>query len=521
MNDKNYPYNDVRRITSLRQLILENADQFGTQAAFRYRVNKDDIREVSYAGLKTSIDAYGTYLLAKGFREKKIAIMGENSYEWLLSFFSVVNSGNIVIPLDRELSSAEVRDMIDRSEVSLLIYAESLQGVVSELSDCASLSTICMKDLSAILAEGRSLIEGGDSSFVDYELDDDALAMIVYTSGTTGKSKGVMLSHRNLAMDTYGSCSNVFVGDNSILFLPLHHLYGMTACILVPFLYGRCVCINRSFREIADDLKAYHPEILFLVPLLIEALYKKICLPAAKLGENRFQFVKQAFGGKLQYIVSGGAAINPNHIEAFREYGIEVLNGYGITECAPVVAVNRNKYSKDGSVGLAIRECELRIDAPNENGEGEICVRGDLVSKGYFQMEKETADAFVDGWFHTGDLGYLDPDGFLFVTGRIKNLIILDNGENISPEELENKLLVYPIVEEVVVCEENKKMTAVVFPNTQYAAEQAITDVQQNLEQIVKEINKDLPHYKKIQGVRIRETEFKKTATKKIIRSEV
>ncbi len=521
MNQTNYPYNDVRRITNLRQLIRENAELFPSKAAFRYRVNKSDIKEVSYTELKQDIDAFGTYLLAKGFREKKVAVIGENSYEWLLSYFSIVNSGNVVIPLDRELAPAELKNMLIRSEVSLLIYAESCQGSLSELSELTSLDKICMKEIPDILTEGSSLIASGDHSFDEYDLDDDALAMIVFTSGTTGKSKGVMLSHRNLAMDTYGSCSNVYVADNSILFLPLHHLYGLTACILVPFLYGRSVCINRSFREIGDDLKLYQPEILFLVPLLIESLYKKICVPSAKLGDKQLEFVKQAFGGKLEIIVSGGAAINPNHIEAFRSFGIEVLNGYGITECSPVVAVNRNQYHKDGSVGISIREGEIMIDSPNENGEGEICVRGDLVSKGYFQMEEETAAAFRDGWFHTGDLGYLDPDGFLFVTGRIKNLIILDNGENISPEELENMLLVYPIVEEVVVCEENKKMTAVVFPNAQYVSEQGITDVQQQMEQIVKDVNKDLPHYKKLQSVRIRETEFKKTATKKIIRSAI
>jgi len=280
----------------------------------------------------------------------------------------------------------------------------------------------------------------------------------------------------------------------------------------------------------ADLLRA-KPQSLFLVPLMVEALYKiiynmalekyNVDLSEVKENEEISRAVKGALGGNLDTIISGGAALNTKYIRLFRNLGINLLNGYGITECSPVVAVNRNKYFRDGSVGTVLNECEVRIDDPNENGEGEVCVRGSVIMQGYYKMERETSEALVNGWFHTGDLGHIDSDGFLFITGRKKNLIVLSNGENVSPEELEEKIQNVPLVGEAVVYEKQNKIVAEIFPDTEYAKKNGIKDIQSELNSAVADINKTLPRFKQINSVVIRDTEFEKTTTKKIKRNKI
>lgn len=309
-------------------------------------------------------------------------------------------------------------------------------------------------------------------------------------------------------------------------------------------LYGYTIHINSSLRNISADLVRVKPQSLFLVPLFVETLYKNVWNTIEQKGKTKavktlikisnallkigidvrrklFSSVLDAFGGNLDTIICGGAPLNSKYISGFRDFGINLLNGYGITECSPVVSVNRNKHYKDGSVGLILNECRVKIDSPDKNGEGEVCVKGSIIMQGYYKMDEETKAVIKDGWFHTGDLGYVDKDNFLYITGRKKNLIILSNGENVSPEELENILQNIPLVNEVIVYEKDFKIIAEVYPDMEYVEKNNIMDIQLSLNSSVAEINKELPKFKQINVVVVRDTEFEKTTTKKIKRNRI
>jgi len=354
--------------------------------------------------------------------------------------------------------------------------------------------------------------------------DESAVCAIIYTSGTTGDPKGVMLTQKNLMADAIGAANNVFVSGPALLTLPLHHTFAFTASIIASLIYGVSICISRNLRTFQKDMEQYSPQYMFVVPLYVETLYKGIWKAAReqkkdsllrtlirisnllrKLGldlrRKMFRTVLEQFGGKLDLIICGGAFLEQRYIDGMEDIGIQVLNGYGITECSPVVAVNRNRWSKPGSIGLPLPCCEVQIQ------DGEICVKGDLVMAGYYQDEATTGSAIQDGWFHTGDLGYVDEDGFLFITGRKKNLIILNNGKNVSAEELEAQILQIAGVEEVIVYGEDGHITAEIFSETP-----------DGIREKIMALNQKLPPYKRIQRIKFRETPFEKTTTQKIKR---
>jgi len=374
----------------------------------------------------------------------------------------------------------------------------------------------------------------------------DSTAAILYTSGTTGHAKGVALSHRAIARDAVASRMSVEIYGDNLLVLPLHHSYSFTAGVAVTLLSGSRICINSGIKNVLTDFKKYAPQTIFLVPLFVENFYKKIWSGAKAQKRDKtlrslikmsntmlaagidmrptlFKSVRRSFGGGLRLIVCGGAPLEPKYVAGFRDFGITVLNGYGITECAPVVSVNRNHHYCDGSAGLPLPGCEVTIRDPDESGLGEICVRGDTVMQGYHNNDAATDDAFADGWFRTGDIGYINDDGFVFVTGRRKNLIVLSNGKNVYPEELEAGLMEIPLVKEVVVREVSAKghsdvVAAEIFPDHEEASSLGIDNLQGYFEKSVEEFNKQNPTYKRIRRVILRETEFEKTTTKKIKR---
>lgn len=395
-----------------------------------------------------------------------------------------------------------------------------------------------MKDLDEMIASGKELIKNGDNSFKNADIKPDDLAAIVYTSGTTGKAKGVMLTQLNIASNVTSCCKNVQGEGCGVLALPLHHTFGMVANVLAPMIFEARVYMTTSMRNIQSDMAKIHATAAFCVPLMAELIYKKVWTTAKQKGKDEilrkgmkisdtllkfgidvrrklFSEVHEALGGELEMIICGGAPLPEKIASELASMGIGVLNGYGITECSPIVAVNRNYANKYGSVGLPLDCNEVKINNPDENGVGEIYVRGTNVMVGYYNDEEATKEAFDNGWLKTGDLGYIDEDGFLFVTGRIKNLIILSNGKNVSAEELEEKIMnEITYISEIVVSEENDKIMAEV-----YLDEDAETDAKKKIKEDIKKINSKLPSYKRIAKTKIRDKAFEKTTSMKIKRN--
>ncbi len=539
--NKNYPLNDVKRITDLRQLIEFRAESTPDRIVFKYPVGKDDIAEISYKELSDSITSLGTELLAMNHKNSHIAILGENSYKWLLAFFSVVNSGNIAIPIDKEMSYEDIGKQLKASDTSVLIYSETYSDIAAELKKILDITFISMDEIDGMVRSGYKKVQEGDKRYYDNTIDEIAVCAIIYTSGTTGVSKGVMLSHKNFALDTYSACRNYYCYGDTVLLLPLHHTFGLVAGVFVTMLYGYSVYINKSLRNISADLIKARPQGLFLVPLFVETLYKNMWKKIESSGKAKqikllitvcrillsigidirrkvFEPVLQSFGSNLDIIISGGAPLNPKYIQGFRDIGIELLNGYGITECSPVVAVNRNKYYRDGSVGQILKECDVSIIEPDDTGTGEVCVSGNIIMQGYYNMPDETSQVLKDSIFHTGDLGYIDDDGFLFITGRKKNLIIRANGENVSPEELEERLLDCELIKEVVVYENDGNIMAEIYPDKDNVEDKSDPAIKETISIYIKEMNRSMPAFKRISDFSIRDIEFDKTTTKKIKR---
>lgn len=513
-----YPLNTQPDFTNFKQLIDANTNAYPQETAFQFQRNKQLIT-ITYQKFRDDIQALSSYFFQSGLSRTKIAVLGENSYEWILTYFSVVMSNNIIVPIDKELSNDDIAYLLDFSGAELLIYADSYADIADAMLQGRHIKAVLpMKDFATILEV---------SAKIEITTDESDLCAIIFTSGTTGKPKGVMLSQRNMVVDAVSGCKNVYFSGPSLLTLPLHHTFAFTAGVLVMLVYHVPIYINKSLRTFQADMKLFRPQNMFLVPLYVETMYKNIWKVAKEQGKDQilrcmiaisnfirklgidlrrkiFKSVLDNFGGNLSLLVSGGAAIRQEYIDGLDDIGILVLNGYGITECAPVVAVNRNKAYRPNSIGLSLTCNEIKIE------DGELCVRGENVMLGYYQDPPATQDVLVDGWFKTGDLGYIDEDGFIYITGRKKNLIILSNGKNVSPEELEEKILGVPNVDEVVVSAPNEIITAEIFSADCVGIQEAITA-----------LNKDLPSYKRIQRIVFRDTPFEKTTTKKIKRGNL
>ncbi len=537
---KNYPLYDTITAEVVIDIINHAATHYGEKNAFQIPVSgKDDIFK-TYKEFGSEIEGLGTFILSKGLKKEKIAILGENSYEWLLAYFAILGSGNTAVPLDRDLPAEDLLYNVKNSGCKAVIYSPVYADVAEKFKELDSGIELYFSkaDMSSFIEEGRKLVASGDSGFKNADVKPDDLAAIVYTSGTTGKSKGVMLTQRNIASNAVSACRNAQGEGCGVLALPLHHTFGMVANVLVPFIFEACIYMTTSLRNIQSDMVKIGATAAFCVPLMAELIYKKVWATAKEKGKEEilkkgikisntlmkfgidvrrklFAEVHEALGGNLELFICGGAPLSEKMAFELTSMGLNVLNGYGITECSPIVSVNRNFANRFGSVGQILDCNEVKINNPNEEGVGEIYVRGSNVMVGYYNDEEATKEAFDDGWFKTGDLGYVDKDGFLFVTGRIKNLIILSNGKNVSAEELEEKLLdEISYIGEVIVYDENDKITAEVFLD-----ENADPEAKEKIKKDIKAINIKLPSYKKIAKTKIRDEAFPKTTTMKIKRN--
>ena len=572
--NKNYPIYKTTFIDDMRSLVEEAAQNFSDSIAISYKENYWDkeVKKVTFLQWREDVRGLGTYLISKGYRETNIAILGENSYGWCCSFFAVMAIGSVTVPVDKELPIEDIDGIITTTGTKVLIYGKSSEAKVKEMLRNGGLKTVEMiisvassnsievselgdrtlRTLEDVQTEGAGLYAAGDSSYYDYKIDVNKLASIVFTSGTTGKGKGVMLSQANIGLDMTLGMYNFDITRKTLHVLPPHHTFGSTVNYVGHLSQGCEVYISSGIKHVSDEIKEQQPTHLILVPAFLEVMNRKIWATARKDGKEGllkamikvsnflrkfgvdvrrklFASVLSAFGGKLELIICGGAKLDEEIIRNFDALGITILNGYGITECAPLISANRNKYQKPGSVGTPILACRVKIDNPDENGEGEICVKGPNVMLGYYNNPEATAEVFdKDGFFHTGDYGKLDEEGWIYITGRKKNLIILSNGKNVYPEEIEADLQKVEGVSEVVVYAgesrvQKDKITIVaeIFPDADLLAHMGVNNAQEYFENQVKALNAKMPPYKAVKCVKLRDTEFQKNTSRKITRFNI
>ena len=572
--NKNYPIYKTTFIDDMRSLVEEAAQNFSDSTAISYKENYWDkeVKRVSFNQWRDDVRNLGTALISEGLREQNIAIVGENSYGWCCSFFGVMAIGAVTVPIDKELPSEDIGGIIGATACKAVIYGKSAKAKIKELLQNGSMKSVEMLisvvpddmfdaedlggrtlvSLAQLQDKGSMLYAGGDNSYYDYKIDTNKLASIVFTSGTTGKGKGVMLSQANIGLDMTLGMYNFDITRKTLHVLPPHHTFGSTVNYVGHLSQGCEVYISSGIKHVSEEIKQQQPTHLILVPAFLEVMNRKIWATARKDGKEGllkammkvsdllrkvgidvrrklFSSVLSAFGGKLELVICGGAKLDEEIINTFDSLGITILNGYGITECAPLISANRNKYRKPGSVGTPILACRVKIDNPDENGEGEICVKGPNVMLGYYNNPEATAEVFdKDGFFHTGDYGKLDEEGWIYITGRKKNLIILSNGKNVYPEEIEADLQKVEGVSEVVVYAgesrvQKDKITIVaeIFPDAELLADKGITDAQEYFENQIKILNAKMPPYKAVKRVKLRDVEFQKNTSRKITRFSI
>ncbi len=572
--NKNYPIYKTTFIDDMRSLVEEAAQNFPDSTAISYKENYWDkeVKRVSFTQWRDDVRNLGTALIAHGLREENIAIVGENSYGWCCSFFAVMAVGSVTVPVDKELPIDDIDGIITATACKAVIFGKASESRIREILKNGGLKTVKMLvsvapessldpslcaarklvSLAGLQKEGAKLYAEGDNSYYDYKIDVNRLASIVFTSGTTGKGKGVMLSQANIGLDMTLGMYNFDITRKTLHVLPPHHTFGSTVNYVGHLSQGCEVYISSGIKHVSDEIREQQPTHLILVPAFLEVMNRKIWTTARKSGKEGmlkvmmkvsdclrkvgidvrrklFSSVLSAFGGKLELIICGGAKLDEEIINTFDSLGITILNGYGITECSPLISANRNEYRKPGSVGTPILACRVKIDNPDENGEGEICVKGPNVMLGYYNNPEATAEVFdKDGFFHTGDYGKLDEEGWIYITGRKKNLIILSNGKNVYPEEIEADLQKVEGVNEVVVYAgesrvQKDKITIVaeIFPDAELLADKGIIDLQEYFENHVKALNAKMPPYKAVKRVKLRDTEFQKNTSRKITRFNI
>ena len=512
-----YDYYEVPKIQNLQELIKLHKDS--SRPAFVWQSGGQAQRR-SFKAVYDDVSTLAKFFASK-YNGKHIAVIGENCYAWVAYSLAIAISGNVCVAIDKDGSIDTIKKQLKQCDAKIICYAESYNEDIAKLSN----DTYSFEELDEIIKRGAKAKKMPD-------IKDDQPAMIFFTSGTTGYSKAVVLTHKSIALDLYGAASLFDPEGNLCSFLPYHHAFGYVTSCLNAYYYGVTTYISSSFKHLVNDFQFAKPTTIFVVPMVIETIYKQIWREARRqhndhflkiaLGLNRgflklnidfrdkiFKQIHQQLGGNLKYIICGGAPLGTEYIKWFRNIGIEILNGYGITECSPVVSVNRNYYHKDGSIGQLCRGVEVNII------DGEIAVKGDVVMKEYYKDKKATAEVIRNGYYFTGDLGYIDDEGFLHITGRKKNLIILSNGENVSPEEIEATLQKDKGVSEVVVYEYGNRIIASIFPNEGYLGDQDYFD------DIIYKYNQDKAKNRQIAMVRLRDTAFPRNNNGKIVRSKL
>ena len=543
---------------NVRHLLEWSTKTYKDKCAYSYKKNahKPEIEKVTFEQFGDDVHALASELIAMGCAGKHCALIGKFTYEWALTYYAALSIGAVLIPLDRDWLAEDLADTVEKAEAKFLFgdedIAEKLQHIAGKVELTAEPVYLNadkeQRTLLSLKEAGKEKFANNPDAYYNTPIDPMRMALLVFTSGTTGKGKGVMLNQNAILSDMYNVIHYIDFSDKTVGVLPPHHTYGSTVMLIGHVMIGSEVYISSGIRYVAKELQEQKPGHMVLVPLYLETFYRRILANLKEKGKYDLVFkmikvsnalrragidqrkkffgaIHAAFGGEIKTIITGGAPINPEMLQFYDSIGITILNGYGITECAPLIAVNRSRNVVMGSVGNPIDMVTVKIDEPNEDGEGEILVKGPNVMLGYYKDEVATADAFKDGYFRTGDYGKLGKGGVIYITGRKKNLIILSNGKNVYPEEIENELSATPGVLDIVVYEGQSRrgvtynaIVAEVFPDKDFFEKNGITDIEAYLKPFVDEYNKKTVPYKKIGILKVREEDFPKNTLRKIQR---
>ena len=538
----------IKPFSSIREMLMMAVNEDGEKIAYKFKNPDGTVREVTYIEFYQTVEALGASLTEMGLGSSHIAIVSETRYDWIVAYLTVLQSAGVFVPIDRQLTTKEKLHLLTDSESEAVFFSKQyLTWFVENKASMPNIKAfICFdidKDTDGIISYKRLIAEGAKLDKTAYDSlksNENELKMLVYTSGTTGIAKGVMLSEHNLVSGVYYGLQVSRIYDTALSILPYHHTYESVCDILVNIHSHATLCINSVMRELVSDMQLYHPTNIYSVPAIAEFLYflimknlkekgklktfkkgVKISKAALRLGidirPKLFAELHNLFGGKLRKIVCGGAPIRPEMGEFFNDIGIPMTGGYGITECSPLVSVNDESSNDFNTAGHRLACLQWRIDEPNVEGIGEIAVKGDVVMLGYYKMPDKTAEAIRDGWFFTGDYGYITPDDQICITGRKKNIIVLSNGKNIYPEEIENLIMNIDCISEVVVRGlKNSKGDEHALEAEVYLNEEKN---ESEVKALISEALAELPNYKKITKVVIRKEPFPKTTSNKIIRN--
>lgn len=552
---------------NIKEIIYNSANKYSDHIAFtikRQENKKVSYENITYKRFLEDVNKFGTALYNKGLKEKRVAIIGKNRYEWVISHFANLLGGIVSIPLDKDLQYEELENSIMRSKANCIVFDGKLTEQITKIKEEQNTELteyICMDEIEGYdsvkdyIKKGEELLEKGNTEYINAKIDENRMNILLFTSGTTSKSKAVMLSQKNIASNIYAmQCvEDIRDTDTNIAFLPFHHIFGST-CMAVMLACGVKTVFPDGLRYIKQNLNEYKVTLFVGVPVLIEAIYKTIMKEIEKQGKAKiikiamiisklllkihidirrkiFKQVIDALGGELRFLISGGAPADPEILEGFNNLGIKIVQGYGLSETSPVIAAENDKVIKSGSVGVPMINDKIEIVNKDENGIGEIRVKGPNIMLGYYEMPELTNEVLKDGWFYTGDLGYIDKDGCLFITGRNKNMIVLRNGKKVFPEELEILVNRLELVEESMVfglpdekVKDDVKVAVKIVYNKEIVKEKYKNKTEDELYKIIweqiKELNKSFPRYKHIQKMFLSNEELIKTTTKKIKRQE-
>ena len=561
------PIHKYTEFKDLKDMLKKSGEKFGDRPAYIYKTDEPGkFNEITHKEFRDDINNFGTALINLGLKDKRIAVISENRYEWGVAYLATATGVGIIVPLDKALPDNEIESLMIRSEIEAIVYSSKYDKIMNEIKDKKNTNVkfFISMDLDKkendiysqkeLMEKGKELIESGNTEFLNAEIDNETMGIMLFTSGTTAMSKAVMLSHKNICSNLMDITSVIKLTDKDRLlsFLPLHHTFECTVGFLYPISIGASIAFCEGIRHIADNVKEFQITAMISVPILYETIYKRIIKGIEKKGKlddvkkgikiskfflkfgidirrKVFKEIHENLGGKARLFVAGGAALDPEAEEGFNNFGIKMLQGYGLTESSPVIAAEDDKYQKLGSIGKAFPSLEVKIDEPDEEGIGELLARGPSIMLGYYNNEEATKETLEDGWLHTGDLAKIDDEGYIFISGRKKFVIVLKNGKNIYPEELETLVNKIEGVKESFVYGkpeddgDYKICCKIVYDKDLVKSHYKVSDEQEIKEAIwqeVKKVNKTMPAYKYIREIIVTEKELIKTTTQKIKRFE-
>lgn len=547
-------------ITDLKDMLKKSGEKYGEKIAYKIR-QENEYKEITHSEVRKMVDGLGTKLIDMGLKDKRIAVIGENRYEWEIAYLSIVCGTGTVVPLDKSLPENELESLIERSKAEAIICSQKYVEILKK----TKLKYIISMDLEndndgiisqkRLISEGIQLVKSGDTSFTNAKIDNEKMSIMLFTSGTTSISKAVALSHKNICSNLMDISSILDVNSSDVFlsFLPLHHVFECTVGFLYPISIGGSIAFCEGVKHMAENIKEFEITAMISVPAVFDIIYRKVMKTIEKKGKlanlekgkkvsqfllkmkidlrkQLFKEVHESLGPKLKLVVTGGAALDPETEKGFNDLGFDVEQGYGLTETAPVIAAETPKCRRLGSIGKKFPSVEVKIDDPDEEGIGELMAKGPSIMLGYYENEEATKSALEsDGWFHTGDLARIDKDGYIYISGRKKSVIVLNNGKNVFPEEIETLLNKVEGIKETFVFEKKEddgdvKVCVEIVYDKELIKELYNIEGEENIKEFlwdkVKEVNKLMPKYKYVREMVITEEPLIKTTTLKIKRHE-